>query len=559
MISSIFKLISFEKKNIFIFFTILTIIVSFTEAFGIFLIYKLVGKELNLNFYFFKNNSLDEYILPIILIFFFFKLILLNIYSFIRNYFVTKFIEKNGEILFKIYLNQNLIFYTLNNSSEFIRNTFAEVRNLANCYDSFLKFFGETFVFFFLVGVLFYYNFQLTFFLIVIVFIVSFIFIILSRNRLKFYGITHLQHTKSVLNNLQEAFRSVREIKIFSLNHFYLNKFRHSNFIIQKTSGNSGSLQELPKNSFEFLLVLLVFIFLKFEGFFLIRKDNIFDTAFIVVAIFIGLRLIPGSLRMVGFLNSLSNNLPSINEIYSLISKNKNKLINVKKSSVTNFKKVITFKNISFVYPGQKKYIFENLNIKIFKNKKYLLKGESGSGKTSFVDILSGLLKPNKGEVLIDKNKLETQGNDWFNKISYMSQNSQLFDSTILENITLKDYPLNINKQRLDYALKISNSDKFINSFSSKLNYNVGESGQRLSGGQRQRILLARCLYKNADIIILDEFISSVDEKNSSIILNLIRKIKNKTIILILHKYKKINFVDYVINLENTKVSLKKN
>jgi len=559
MISSIFKLISFEKKNIFIFFTILTIIVSFTEAFGIFLIYKLVGKELNLNFDIFKNNSLDEYILPIILIFFFFKLILLNIYSFIRNYFVTKFIEKNGEILFKIYLNQNLIFYTLNNSSEFIRNTFAEVRNLANCYDSFLKFFGETFVFFFLVGVLFYYNFQLTFFLIVIVFIVSFIFIILSRNRLKFYGITHLQHTKSVLNNLQEAFRSVREIKIFSLNHFYLNKFRHSNFIIQKTSGNSGSLQELPKNSFEFLLVLLVFIFLKFEGFFLIRKDNIFDTAFIVVAIFIGLRLIPGSLRMVGFLNSLSNNLPSINEIYSLISKNKNKLINVKKSSVTNFKKVITFKNISFVYPGQKKYIFENLNIKIFKNKKYLLKGESGSGKTSFVDILSGLLKPNKGEVLIDKNKLETQGNDWFNKISYMSQNSQLFDSTILENITLKDYPLNINKQRLDYALKISNSDKFINSFSSKLNYNVGESGQRLSGGQRQRILLARCLYKNADIIILDEFISSVDEKNSSIILNLIRKIKNKTIILILHKYKKINFVDYVINLENTKVSLKKN
>ena len=140
-----------------------------------------------------------------------------------------------------------------------------------------------------------------------------------------------------------------------------------------------------------------------------------------------------------------------------------------------------------------------------------------------------------------------------------MSQSSQLFDSTILENITLKDYPSNINKQRLDYALRISNSDKFIYSFPNKLNYNVGENGQRLSGGQRQRVLLARCLYKDADIIILDEFISAVDEKNSSIILNLIRKIKNKTIILILHKYKKINFVDYVINFEKSKVSLKKN
>jgi len=559
MISSISKLISFEKKNIFFFFTILTIIVSFTESFGIFLIYKLVGKELNLNFDIFKNNSLNEYILLIILVFFFFKLILLNIYSFIRNHLVTKFIEKNGEILFKIYLNQNLIFYTLNNSSEFIRNTFAEVRNLSSCYDSFLKFFGESFVFIFLVGVLFYFNSQLTFFLIVVVFIISFFFIKLSKNRLKFYGTANLQHTESVLNNLQEAFRSAREMKIFSLDHFYLNKFRHSNFIIQKTNSFSSSLQEIPKNSFEFLLVLLVFIFFEFEGFFLIRKDNIFDAAFIVVAIFIGLRLIPGSLRIVGFLNSLSNNLPSINEIYSLISKNKNKLINVKKSSVTNFKKSITFKNISFIYPTQKNYIFQNLNIKILKNKKYLLKGESGSGKTSFADILSGLLKPVRGHVLIDKNKIETIGNSWFNNISYMCQNSQLFDSTILENITLKDYPSNINKQRLDYALKISNSDKFIYSFPNKLNYNVGENGQRLSGGQRQRILLARCLYKDADIIILDEFISAVDEKNSNIILNLIRKIKNKTIILILHKYKKINFVDYVINFENSKVSLKKN
>jgi len=430
---------------------------------------------------------------------------------------------------------------------------------LAACYDSFLKFFGESFVFFFLVGILFYFNFQLTFFLIVTIFIISFIFIRLSRNKLKYYGTVNLQQTKSVLNNLQEVFGSTREMRIFSLNNFYLSKFKHSNLIIQKSNSYSGLLQELPKNSFEFLLILIVFIFFKFESFFLIQKDNILEVGFIVVAIFSGLRLIPGSLRIVGFLNSLSNTLPSIDEIYSLISKNKNKLTNVEKSGVTNFKKTITLKNISFIYPGQKNYIFQNLNIKILKNKKYLLKGESGSGKTSFVDILSGLLKPVRGQVLIDKNKIETLGNSWFNKISYMSQSSKLFDSTILENITFKDCPLNINKQRLDYALKISNSDKFINLLPGKLNYKVGENGQRLSGGQRQRILLARCLYKDSDIIILDEFISAVDEKNSSIIINLIRKIKSKTIILILHKFKKINFVDYVINFENSKVSLKKN
>jgi len=430
---------------------------------------------------------------------------------------------------------------------------------LASCYDSFLKFFGESLVFVFLVGILLFFNFQLTFFLFSIVCLISFVFIKLSRNKLKFYGTINLQHIKSVLNNLQEAFKSSREMKIFSLNHLYLNKFKQSNFIIQKTNSYSGTLQELPKNSFEFLLVLFVFIFFKFESLILVQRDNALDLAFIVVAIFSGLRLIPGSLRIVGFLNSLSNSLPSINEIFFLISKNKDKFKNLDISSIINFKEAIIFKNVSFIYPGQKSYIFKNLNIKILKNKKYLLKGESGSGKTSFVDILSGLLKPVRGHVLIDKNKIETLKNSWFNKISYMSQNSQLFDSSILENITLIDYPLNINKQRLDYALKISNSYKFIYSFPGKLNYKVGESGQRLSGGQRQRVLLARCLYKDADIIILDEFISAVDEKNSNIILNLIRKIKNKTVILILHKYKKINFVDYIINLENSKITLKKN
>jgi len=558
MISSILKLISFEKKNIFFFFTILTIIVSFTEGFGIFLIYKLIGKELNLNFEFLKINNLEDYILPIILIFFFFKLTLLNTYSFVRNYLVTKFIERNGEILFKIYLNQNLIFFTLNNSSEFIRNIINEVRVLAHCFDLFLKFLGETFVFIFLIGILFFFNFQLTFFLILVLLVISFFFIKLSRNKLKYFGKTILQQSEFVLNNLQEVFRSSREIKIFSLDKFYLEKFKHSNFIIQKTSSYSAALQEIPKNSFEFILILVVFIFFQY-GDILIQREDVLNPAFIVLIIFTGLRLIPGSLRIVGFFNSLSNNLPSINEIYFLVSKNKNKLVSKIKCNAFSLKKTIDLKNVFFRYPNQRYYIFQNLNIKIFKNKKYLLKGESGSGKTCFADLLTGLLKPTRGQVLIDKNKIETLGNSWFNKISYMSQNSQLFDSTILENITLKDYPLNINKKRLDYALKISNSAKFVYSLSSQLNYKVGENGQRLSGGQRQRILLARCLYKDADIIILDEFISALDDKNSSIILNLIRKIKNKTIILILHKYKKIHFVDYVINFEDSKVSLKKN
>lgn len=87
-----------------------------------------------------------------------------------------------------------------------------------------------------------------------------------------------------------------------------------------------------------------------------------------------------------------------------------------------------------------------------------------------------------------------------------MSQNSQLFDLTILENITLNDYPNNINKNNLKNALKNSNSNNFVWNLQKNLNYNVGENGQKLSGGQRQRILLARALYKSSDVLIFDEF-----------------------------------------------------
>jgi len=558
MLRSFLKLISFEEKKIIFFFSILTIVVSLTEGFGIFLISSIFGKQLSLDFQLININKFEKNILLILLIFFFFKFILLNFYSLIRIYLTTRFVEKNGEKIFRIYLNQSLNFYIQNNSSEFVRNISMETDKLSYCYDSLLRFFGELLVFFVLISILLFLNFKLTFFFILVLSFIGFLFVILSKKKLNYFSKVSFIQSAYILKNIKEAFDSVREIKIFSLNSFYLKKFKYSNFLIRQSYRYSGFIQEIPRNTLEFFVILILLLTFEYSDFFFIKKENIFDPGFIFAVIFSALRLIPGSLRIVSFFNSLNYILPSINEIFNLFKKNRKKLIIKKIKNENCFNSNIVFKNIYFKYPQQKNFTLKNINLKILKNKKYILKGESGSGKTTFVDILSGFLKPVKGSVLIDKKNFFLNDN-WLGKISYMSQSSQLFDSTILENIVLQDYPLNVNKKKLFNSLKISNSNKFTDSLPGKLNYIVGENGQRLSGGQRQRVLLARCLYKDSDIIILDEFLSAIDEKNSKQILNLIKNIKNKTLILILHKFKKINFVDYVINFENSKVSLKKN
>jgi len=259
-------------------------------------------------------------------------------------------------------------------------------------------------------------------------------------------------------------------------------------------------------------------------------------------------------LRIISFFNSLSNFKFDIQSLVKILKKNESGFSKKK----INFSKSIEFKNISFKYKNQNKALFNNLNLSIKKNKKYFLKGESGLGKSTLVDIISGLSEPKSGRITVDNKSVSLNALDWFEKISYMSQNNTLFSGSVLENIVLQDFPKNIDLNRLDYALKTSNSLNFVNRLYKKLDYFVGEKGKKLSSGQVQRIILARCLYKKSDILILDEFLSSLDEKNSNKILKLISKIRNKTIFIILHKYKKLKFIDYEIDFNQKSIKIKK-
>ena len=197
-----------------------------------------------------------------------------------------------------------------------------------------------------------------------------------------------------------------------------------------------------------------------------------------------------------------------------------------------NFFKDIKFNNILFKFPKNNYSI--KFNLKIRSGEKIGILGESGSGKTTLINLILGLYNPSKGSIYLNGEKIDSI--ELKNLISYVPQSVYIFDDTILEDITFGNYDKSKNELLINESLKYSKCNNFVNKLPLKLKSKVGEAGSKLSQGQKQRIGIARALYNNSPILVLDEVTSSLDNANANKIINQILKIKNKTIIFSTHK-----------------------
>ena len=211
----------------------------------------------------------------------------------------------------------------------------------------------------------------------------------------------------------------------------------------------------------------------------------------------------------------------------------------------------LSLEEIFFEYPDSKKKIFENLNLRFEKNKIYGLVGESGIGKTTLVNLICGFLKPNHGNIYFGKNKIN-ENFDFFSYIGYIPQKVHILNSTLEENIAFGKSHNDIDQKKIIEILDSLEMGNFYNSLNKGLDTKFGEKGIALSGGQAQRIGIARVLYKKSEIIIFDEPTSSLDSKSEKEVLNLISKLKeNKIIIIISHRKSTENICDKIIDLKN--------
>ena len=218
----------------------------------------------------------------------------------------------------------------------------------------------------------------------------------------------------------------------------------------------------------------------------------------------------------------------------------------------------INVNNISYKYPGRDNFIFKNLNIRIKKGNIIGIKGESGSGKSTFIDLILGLLQPSSGEIYVNNLDIQHLKNNYWSKVSTVSQQINLIHGTLKENLTFGD--LSINDQDIYDVIKKVNLSQMLSSFKNGLDEVIYENSSNISGGQKQRIAIARALLRNPQILILDEATSSLDESNEIQFINVIKEIKLKnpslTVLIVSHTKAILEIADFVYNIEKSNFKL---
>lgn len=520
------------NKLKFIFFSFLN---SLFETFSLALIFSIIlvyfQNSQYVNFIFFSIN-LDIINLNILILFLIFliiiKTIYLNFFSWWRNNFVYEFNTLISNRIFNSYLNRNYEFHLKKDSSEFVRNTFNESRIYSSNLDIILKLFSELLLLFFIIFFLLFYNFFITSISLIIIFSIAFLYISLAKKFLENFSNYKVLYVKNLLKNIREGYDYIKEIKIYNLKNFFTNKFDKNLKEVNKASKWSAVIIDIPKNTLE-LFVLFFFVTLYY--FFSTINFKISDTEIQILIASYGaasMKIIPSSLRLINYLSSVRNSIASIREVNEQFAF---KNIELKKDlKIYDTHNEIVVKNLNFSYENSKKFHLDNICFDIKTGEIIFLKGESGIGKSTLLNLISGLIKPTNGKIKCNNIDISQNIIEWFEGISYVSQGSRLIDDTIMNNIILEN---SLDKKKLDYAIKISNSDKFINEHDEKLNYMVGENGSNLSGGQSQRIILARAIYKKPKILILDEFTSALDDENEKEIIMSLSELKKDYIILI--------------------------
>jgi ABC-type multidrug transport system fused ATPase/permease subunit len=537
----------FTKKEILllwaIFFgviiTTLLDILSFATIIPIFqIIFLNKVPEINFFHYFFSsyNLNLDSkiFLLLIFVIIFSLKNILIIIFNF---FFINMFQRINIRIskdLFSLFLNQEYSIFLKFSSKNFLQKITNDINNLNTWLVSLINYFTEII---FVIGIsilLIITNAKIFLFSFFIFLIVSIFYVYFFRNRLKRWSLSYRQSTGKVQDLIAEGLKGFKDILIYNLNNRFLSNFNHNVKIVNNSQARIVFLNNISKYWLEIVgvltmsVALLYFVFSNSDVSKLIPIFGLF-----VVVTF---RLLSSFSRIILHGQNLKFYFPSVMSVL-----NEFKVLSNKKDLNFNnnfvYEKMIEIKNVSFSYFNNENEVLQNINLKFNKNECVGIIGKNGSGKSTLLNLLSGLIKPTQGQIIIDNvYDLYSNRSKWTEKLSYVQQNIFLLNSSIKENITLLSGDSGVNHFQYNKVLNILKLEDYFKDLPDKLNTKVGIDGISLSGGQKQLISLARALYKNAEVLILDEPTSAFDSSKIELFRQLVLSLKKiKTIFLVTH------------------------
>ena len=565
------NLLTKENNKHIIFFIILNIILVIAETFTIALIplfidFIISSKPILPKYLSFFDNSFNsgnkDSLLNLGIIFF-------TIIFLVKNFFYLSvvFYQASLKKKFNYHLKKKFLglyifapFETIKsyNTSEILRNTDTEVQNYVTNFFNILKFSKD---FLLLLAI---------FFLLIVTdvysAIIALLFLILSillyffsfYNYLNKLGLRRLNSVNAMYQWINQTCGAIKEIKITRKENKVLENFSNKVDIFEQSKKVTEIISALPAAIFEIVFVFIILSLIKF----LAHTDSINNLPSLSLYIVAFIRLLPIVSRFGTSISVLRYFNPSVKLLNKEIDKlekysqSEKKVYRFKKE-LLQFTKDFELNLISFKYNDGNQNIFKNFNLKIEKGKSIAFLGKSGSGKTTLINIICGLLKPTSGEILIDGQNINNNVVGWQRNIGLISQDNYLLDDTLKNNIVFLNDKDSVDKKKLDDAIFYSGVSEFLDDLKSGLNTKIGEKGSILSSGQIQRVALARLLYRDPEVLILDEFTNSLDPNNEDFILEKLIQLqnkKNKTYIVISHKLKPLKICDEIMIMEKGKI-----
>ncbi len=383
----------------------------------------------------------------------------------------------------------------------------------------------------------------------------AFIFLKFIKKSLEKWGQQRNFHQTLAIQHIQQGLRNIKDVKILGKEIEFAEYFRFHMNKFSKIEANLLFLKHLPKHILELIgvvaLVVAITIF--------IMMDYNLSSILITIGIFAAaaLKILPSINRIINTFIMMRYSYVSINMTYRDLSLNYKKIETGKKENTKlKFKENIKLDKVSYKYPDNEKLILNNINLKIKNNTTVGIIGENGSGKTTFIDLIIGILKPTNGKILIDDENIYEKKRFWQNNIGYIPQFIYLTDDTIRKNIAFGIKDEKIDGEKIKNAILTSQMDRFIESLPLKENTKIGELGVTLSGGQRQRIGIARALYNNPNLLVMDEATNALDEETEKEIMNSIYLMKGKrTILMSSHKKNILKRCDTILKFDNGTVT----
>jgi ABC-type multidrug transport system fused ATPase/permease subunit len=518
----------------------------------------LVESNLFINkFYiFFNMNDQQSFLFYVALFFFIFFLISIGVKT-LSIYFQLRFSlmceYSIGKRLLEAYLYQSYSWFLDRHSSDLARNILSTVSQVVNqAIVPIFNFISHSMVTFFIIMLLIFIDFKLTLIVSFTLGILYGVTYALFSNKLNRKGLERTQNDQERYAALSNAFGSIKETKLGNLENFFIKNFSIPAKNFSKNQSSVQIIGQLPKYFFEAItfggLLLIILYLMK-------QSDN-FNAILPILSLyaFAGYRLMPALQQLYSALASLRFANASIDSVCKdLLPIYQANTIKEK----LDFKKQISLNDITYHYPKSSKTNLNNISIKIPARSTVGIVGATGSGKTTLVDIILGLLEPKGGTLVIDNTIINKKNLTlWQNNIGYVPQQIFLTDQSISSNIAFGVDPELINHEVIKNVSKVANLHNFvINELPEKYDTIIGERGIRLSGGQRQRIGIARALYHNPNVLVLDEATNALDNSTEKAVMDAVYNLSHKiTIILIAHRLDTVQKCDQVFLLDQGKI-----